>query len=274
MMANHSLRIAFLAAALAMSFVAACDGNHDAPIMGGPRGSGGSPPTDTTDASDQDETVDLDSAAGEGGDVETGSDVDATVLADVSVEAAREASPPSDAPKILPPDPTVPLAAASPSCLDCAVAGCQMFIQGCAQISGSATAGPAKGTSRAALCVDTLSCVLSTGCATCDDPTSDCTSLARFGDCYCRFDDPNAALVPDYCYPPGPTFAGPCKSVLERSLETTDAKALLAGYSNMSVGGGWAMQLMQCLVDNGCTTCFPSPRDGAADDSSDGGGTD
>jgi len=159
-------------------------------------------------------------------------------------------------------DPTPALASQAPSCLECAQANCEIYVAGCALIAGDAIEGPAKGTPKAELCVETLACVLSTGCASCATPNDGCAPLTKYGNCYCLEDAPSVKDIPTLCNSPTPDIEGPCKSTLERSLETTRTSTVLASFGDPSKGGSWAMMLMQCLVDNRCQSCFPTPDAG------------
>jgi hypothetical protein len=149
------------------------------------------------------------------------------------------------------------LGAQSMDCLACAQASCGQYITGCATLSGNAKEGPAAGERRAALCIETLACVLPTSCAR--------LSMAA---CYCGFAHPDPKFNCD--------LDSPCSRVLERSLETTDPLTVLATMSDSTKGGGWAMNLMQCLRDNQCVACMPAPPDdggteAGSDDAANGG---
>jgi hypothetical protein len=135
------------------------------------------------------------------------------------------------------------LLAESPACLACAQATCPSEIVGCSTIAGIRDGGPEAGLSRSQLCVETLQCLLATDCEAQDTST-----------CYCG---PKIASVPDLCSFPG-TAEGVCKATLERSLESTDPKVILASMLSTDRAGGWAMLLTRCLRDNACMGCFPS----------------
>src|SRR5262249_59220990 len=124
---------------------------------------------------------------------------------------------------------------------------------------------PGKGTPKADLCVETLECVLSTGCTNCDrqDIRCPCAPITKFGQCYCLLNDPGVFAFPQACYDPTPDIEGPCKDKLDRSLETTHGSTVLASYGDPSKAGSWAMLLMQCLVDNKCQSCFSQPAAGS-----------
>jgi hypothetical protein len=187
-------------------------------------------------------------------DAESTSDTDA---ADAII-AAREAGMA---------DPAYVLAAQSPSCLECATFSCAMYLETCATVGGVAAAGPAQGAPKAELCVETLGCILSSGCASCADQPGGCLARAKY--CYCNWDDPMVVRVPRYCDPSLPQYAGPCRTALERSLETTNPSTLLGNLADPGRAGGWAVLLLQCLSDNQCASCF-SPPGGASDAAVDG----
>jgi len=180
-----------------------------------------------------------------------------------------EADVASDAGTTVMDDPTAFLARQSPSCVDCAFAGCATYVEGCATLSDRATEGPAAGTIKSELCTETLACVLASSCASpCLDSMPGCAPFLTTGTCYCGpgFDDPNVQVVPQYCDPPTGNYAGSCAKVFQRSFETTSTSVLLSRLTDLSKGGGWAMQLLQCLADNRCASCFPPPSsDGGAD---------
>jgi len=139
------------------------------------------------------------------------------------------------------------LLAESPSCLACAQASCPGEIVGCSTIAGKPDGGSEAGLSRSQLCVETLQCLLASGCE--EDDTSTC---------YCG---PKIVSVPDLC-----SFGaaeGVCKAPLERSLESVDPKVILSSMLSTDLGGGWAMLLSRCMRDNACVTCFPALDAGA-----------
>jgi hypothetical protein len=116
-------------------------------------------------------------------------------------------------------------------------------MMGCITIAGIRDGGLEAGLSRSQLCVETLQCLLATDCDAHD------TSA-----CYCG---PKVASVPDLCSFAG-TAEGVCKATLERSLESTDPKVILASMLSTDRAGGWAMLLTRCLRDNACMSCFLS----------------
>jgi hypothetical protein len=134
-------------------------------------------------------------------------------------------------------------------CLVCAEANCANVLDTCTS-EGTATDGPAAGQPKAQLCVETLECVFSQGC-----------SLEHLVDCYCT----NPLLFePPQCF-----RFGPCQMVFERSMGSTNVRAVIDGFADPTKGGTRAITLMQCLKDNRCATCFPSLADGGSDAGSD-----
>lgn len=207
------------------------DVGSDAPIQGG----GGDNPVTMTGAAG--------GTAGAGG----------ANFVDASIEARADAT--GDASESGSTDPTDEaseavaelLADKSPDCWACAQGPCANQITACATQSGAAKAGPAAGERKSTLCVETLACVLQTGCAASD--------LAA---CYCGVPHPDPDFNCDY--------DSACSRTLERSLETTDRLAVLVSLTDPSKAGGWAMALMQCLRDNQCTACLTTaPGEGGAD---------
>jgi hypothetical protein len=165
-------------------------------------------------------------------------------------------------------DPKPALEGVSASCLECGAFNCGLYMNGCAMIAGAATDGPAKGTSKAELCVETLGCMLSSRCTGCGNPCG-CSPLTKLGNCYCLQDDPSVRAFPQICLAPTPDIEGPCKAELERSLETTKASTIMSSFGDLSKGGSWALLLMECLADSRCDSCFPAPNKGPNAGSSD-----
>jgi hypothetical protein len=144
------------------------------------------------------------------------------------------------------------LAIRNQACSDCAVAKCQAFVDGCDQVAGRASHGPATGTPRSALCSGALTCMLASGCAEFDQRSCVCgpyTITGASSDCS---DFPETAT-------------GPCKDAFARGLETSTPLEMLGSFTDLSKGGGWATLLYRCLFDNQCAACLPDHRDGGAD---------
>jgi hypothetical protein len=212
--------------ALLCRSAAAC---HDVGDLSGPS-------TETADASD-----DAEASLESGGDVVA----DAQFERDSSdSDTAVSEAKPAD-------DPEKTLSARSPDCADCAENNCIMSLNACRVITGNATSGPAKGTSKAQLCTDTLACLLTSGCYV--KPTT----------CYCK-DAPFAIIYPQMCRPPSDDLVGPCKDVLERGTESTDFDTIMASLTDDTKGAALGLSLIQCLVDNRCTACFTA-GDGGMD---------
>ena len=115
------------------------------------------------------------------------------------------------------------LRAKSPDCFACAQLNCGNPITSCGSLTGVAKEGPAQGTPKAELCIDTLACVIPDQCG---------------------------VLKPSTC------VNGPCMDALERSFESTDPPAIAALSGDITHAGAWAMLLLQCLVDNRCASCL------------------
>jgi len=140
------------------------------------------------------------------------------------------------------------LSKVSSSCWTCAETSCPNEIIGCSTIAGTPDGGPDAGLSRSQLCVETLDCLLSTGCEELDTSTCYCGDVTNF---------PGACQIPSVAN-------GVCKNTLERSLESADPATILSSMLSIHRGGGRAMVLTRCLRDNQCRTCFPFV-DGGAD---------
>jgi hypothetical protein len=130
------------------------------------------------------------------------------------------------------------LAFNSAECVTCANAHCQAKINRCLNIEGNATDGPSKGRPRSQLCADTLSCAIKGRCPNDQTPMPCYCGSAKGLDCI------------------GPKADGSCKAKLESGLETTDPKTIATDFIKDKTGGGAAMSLVLCLLDNSCTICF------------------
>jgi hypothetical protein len=136
------------------------------------------------------------------------------------------------------------LSGRSKSCLSCAETACPSVLSSCADLRGSAAAGPAKGKPLAALCLETTECLVKSACA-----------VSNVLACYCGDVDPSYCVASD-------VGDGKCKAELQRSLETTSEDAVSQRFGNYAYAGGWATALVQCLSDSGCSECFEDqPKD-------------
>jgi hypothetical protein len=124
----------------------------------------------------------------------------------------------------------------SSACLVCEETSECVELVGTAWLSGSATEGPATGTSRVALYNEVLDCVRDTHCA---------TGLAF--DCYC-----GSASGPQCDAGNG---NGACRSVIERGLETTSPSQIAAHFTDLTLGGGLALARVSCDQNN-CPLCL------------------
>jgi hypothetical protein len=179
-------------------------------------------------------------------EIESGADAEATDSDVDAVESVIDAAP-SGA------DPVATLLERSPDCLACAEASCSNALEACRGV-GTASAGPAAGTPKSALCDETLACFLS----------NSCSIYAPFA-CYC---DVYATFVePRYC-----DVGGPCHDVFERSMESTTAPVVAQAFTDASKAGTLAVTLLQCLRDSRCRPCFPAPPEAGADGDDDAAG--
>lgn len=126
----------------------------------------------------------------------------------------------------------------SAACYECAKAHCGAGLDRCQSIEGVAANGPAKGKARAELCRSTLECVLSTACAT------ERASIK----CYCGKANGADCATGD--------ADGVCKAAIEAGLETTSGTEVAVRFVDDVTGGGTALGLVHCLIDNACKACF------------------
>jgi hypothetical protein len=213
---------------------AGMDATADAGDAGAHDGAADAPIDAMNDAPTDASHADAEAGAGDGG-------ADATV--DASTDAASDAhatDATSDAHDSGIVNTTTILDGKSHACLVCAqTSGCVPPAMQCEALQGNAAAGPGAGVARAELCLETLSCVLTTNCASSGTGTP----------CYC------GSAQGASCLSPG-NANGMCKSQEERGLETTDPAKIATGFGDSSTGGGVANELVQCLNDNSCSDCF------------------
>jgi hypothetical protein len=128
----------------------------------------------------------------------------------------------------------------SPECIECQKNSedCAPLVNGCDKVEGIAAAGPAAGTSRKALCEEAFDCAQRTNCG-----------MVQPHHCYC-----GTAKIED-CVFKGKA-EGPCKTELERSLETTDPKKISSTYMSPDLGGGIAMRRVTCANRLCNKACF------------------
>lgn len=125
-----------------------------------------------------------------------------------------------------------------PECYRCGAAQCADSIRQLDTIAGVASEGPAKGKPKVELGQATLTCVLAKRCVVNNASVK----------CYC------GDATGEDCI--GNAANGPCKSVIESGLETTDPPTIARNYGKPDTGAGAALSLVLCLTDNGCKTCF------------------
>ena len=120
----------------------------------------------------------------------------------------------------------------SPTCFACENKDdtCKEFVD-CDAVTGSAAAGsPAAGVARKLLCNEVLDCVRDTKCSGATD-----SPVAK---CYCGTANQTACQAGN--------GNGPCKSQLDRGLETTTFATIVQRIGNKTYGGGMAMSRFDC----------------------------
>ena len=127
----------------------------------------------------------------------------------------------------------------SPDCVTCARSHCLPKIDRCMKIEGNATGGPAKGKSKSELCINTVACAIKGRCLT--------EHASVF--CYCGSTNGGDCIT-------GHEQNGSCKSKIEAAFETTASQKIVVNWNNDTTGGGVAMTLATCLIENSCTMCF------------------
>jgi hypothetical protein len=117
----------------------------------------------------------------------------------------------------------------------------------CGDVQGNAAAGSKAGTSRAALCLATLSCILgtpqTTTCATDSVPTF----------CYC-----GTGVGPAACSALTSTPSGPCTQPEADGLELSASSTIpiLKAYEDVQLGAGMANEILVNAGSNNCLSCF------------------
>lgn len=127
----------------------------------------------------------------------------------------------------------------SPDCVTCARSHCLSKIDRCMKIEGNATEGPAKGKSKSELCINTVACAIKGRCLT--------EHASVF--CYCGSTNGGDCIT-------GHEQNGSCKPKIEAAFETTVSTKIVTNWNNDTTGGGVAMTLATCLIENSCTMCF------------------
>jgi hypothetical protein len=119
----------------------------------------------------------------------------------------------------------------------------------CEDLTGDAVTGPSAGAWKPSLCVQTIDCILATGCAN--------PSLVN---CYCGEGDSTA------CADAG-AAEGACLTAENAGLETSDPKTALGpSFTSKTLAAGVANAIFVCAAANGCTSCLgrASGTDGGA----------
>ena len=109
----------------------------------------------------------------------------------------------------------------------------------CEDLMGDAVTGPSAGAWKPSLCVQTIACILATGCAT--------PSVIN---CYCGDGDSAA------CADAG-VAKGACLTAENAGLETSDpGTALGPRLTSKTLAAGVANAIFVCAAANGCTSCL------------------
>jgi cysteine-rich repeat protein len=116
------------------------------------------------------------------------------------------------------------------ACLACENGNdCAPLVNGCDFYEGQvAQAGPAAGVSMEQLCYEAIQCQRESGCG----------SVGGAIDCYC------GSATGAACLSGGAN--GPCKTVVERSLESIDPPTVAGRFGNTAFAGGAALLRTQC----------------------------
>lgn len=116
------------------------------------------------------------------------------------------------------------------ACLTCENGNdCAPLVNGCDFYEGQvAQAGPAAGVSMEQLCFETIQCQRESGCG----------SVGGAIDCYCGTADGASCL--------SGAANGPCKTEIERSLESIDPPTVAGRFGNTAFAGGAALLRTQC----------------------------
>jgi hypothetical protein len=113
----------------------------------------------------------------------------------------------------------------------------------CGDLTGVAAAGADTGVSRSDLCLQTIQCILGSGCAAVDVANCYCGSLGPGNECTTSTD----SAAPN----------GPCAATEVSALEhlSTDLPiAVLQDYFDLQLGGARANQIFACAASS-CPTC-------------------
>jgi hypothetical protein len=93
------------------------------------------------------------------------------------------------------------------------------------------------------LCLDTLSCALSTGCGRADGPNA-----AASTNCYCGSATGTACA--------GGAANSPCAAVQAAAAQSTTPTTIIGRAANAAFPSGMADNILQCAISNSCTGCY------------------
>jgi hypothetical protein len=109
----------------------------------------------------------------------------------------------------------------------------------CEDLSGTIDAGARAGTDDRTLCLDALSCMISSSCASM-----------------------HSGVAPCFCGAPAPSSAscgaGACRQPIADGfgVPVSDPGDVLSDFTDRTKPGGMATGLLNCAVNNGCAGCF------------------
>jgi hypothetical protein len=93
------------------------------------------------------------------------------------------------------------------------------------------------------LCLDALSCALSSGCGRADGPNA-----AASTNCYCGSATGTACA--------GGAANSPCAAVQAAAAQSTTPTTVIGRAANAAFPSGMADNILQCAISNGCSGCY------------------
>ena len=222
--------------------VAACDNTNSETVVvcsAAPIGAGGATSTTT--------------AAGGTTSTTTSATGGTTSVTTTTATGGTTATSTTSAPPPPPSVNSVILASRGLSCYSCALTNCNTADStagadvvspdpagnSCDAFTTNAAAGPKAGTAKRGLCLDNLKCILD----------NQCTSLGSVQSCYCGSASGLACLTAG-------NANGACLATEQAGLESTDPNVAATNFADLRLGAGSSNALVQCMIDNGCSSCL------------------
>ena len=125
------------------------------------------------------------------------------------------------------------------ACRTCETMQCPALVGECENAVGNAAAGPAAGTAKRQLCLDVLSCIRTSNCAS-----------GQIEDCYC-----GPGVDPIGCITG--MANGVCKARFEAAAESTSGITVSERFADPNFAVGNAVRLLQCDKEFCTAACFP-----------------